>query len=531
MKKILFGFMLVLSSLFIFSSIKAAGTGNLVVHFQKFDSDYEKVGRNVWGAGADYNVAKGPLKLAEEGLTKTDDFGIYYEFNNIVIEESGSLGIQFIGFIIDGEVETINWNAKIANFEIPYSELKSGKTVHIYTFEGGNNRTNNEAYPEEIGKVNYLVADPEKQGIIVAYLDPDGEYEAELGMHTSNFETNSGVWGTPLKTFENVGLTSDKVYLKAAILYYIDLVVKPTALIYVGDTKTKISNDMFPNHQERSGTKTYIENKKDKGQLDVYYVLKKGYNPTSTDFSNIFLNDPKGFQDDAFSFKFIKYQAAATANAEATGTYAFNKKTLFAKTNQPINNLYVTAENETDKELADAKIKSFFKVKEITSALDATELTFGDEIEIESIDYSKSTANIKISDFVLILKNELDNKKRYMLFYDNLEENANNVKTQIELNLDKEKPVITFISPQEIVGKAEAERIIEIEFNKKFDQNKFPVYTAKDDRDGTITRKVFVPSGNFSKLDTNKKGDYVIMLEVSDKWGNVTQEKFTFRVK
>jgi hypothetical protein len=33
-----------------------------------------------------------------------------------------------------------------------------------------------------------------------------------------------------------------------------------------------------------------------------------------------------------------------------------------------------------------------------------------------------------------------------------------------------------------------------------------------------------------SVLNTAEEGDYVIMLQVEDKWGNVTQETFIFRV-
>ena len=59
----------------------------------------------------------------------------------------------------------------------------------------------------------------------------------------------------------------------------------------------------------------------------------------------------------------------------------------------------------------------------------------------------------------------------------------------------------------------------------------FPRYQATDDRDGDLTSFVFVPSGEYSTLDTRTAGDYTIMLEVSDNWGNVTQITFIFRVE
>ena len=63
-----------------------------------------------------------------------------------------------------------------------------------------------------------------------------------------------------------------------------------------------------------------------------------------------------------------------------------------------------------------------------------------------------------------------------------------------------------------------------------FDQNLFPGYRVVDNRDGDLTPLVFVPKGANSVLDTRTEGDYTIMLQVEDKWGNVTQETFIFRV-
>lgn len=105
-----------------------------------------------------------------------------------------------------------------------------------------------------------------------------------------------------------------------------------------------------------------------------------------------------------------------------------------------------------------------------------------------------------------------------------------NLSASMVLAMDTSAPVLTFISPAGIVGKPAAERIIEVEWGKPFDQNLFPGYRVIDDRDGDLTPLVFVPKGEFSKLDTSKEGDYTIMLQVEDKWGNITQQTFIFRV-
>jgi hypothetical protein len=100
----------------------------------------------------------------------------------------------------------------------------------------------------------------------------------------------------------------------------------------------------------------------------------------------------------------------------------------------------------------------------------------------------------------------------------------------LALNMDKEAPVLTFISPLSFLGATEENRIITVPWGQKFNQALFPRFAVADDRDGDITSFVFVPKGAYSVLDTRTEGDYTIMLQVSDRWGNVTQETFIFRV-
>ncbi len=104
------------------------------------------------------------------------------------------------------------------------------------------------------------------------------------------------------------------------------------------------------------------------------------------------------------------------------------------------------------------------------------------------------------------------------------------VQASIDVAMDTEAPVITFISPSGIVGVDEAQRIITVAWGEPFDQNLFPRFRASDDRDGDLTPFVYVPKGDYSVLDTRTEGNYQIMLRVVDKWGNVTEEMFTFSV-
>ena len=103
-----------------------------------------------------------------------------------------------------------------------------------------------------------------------------------------------------------------------------------------------------------------------------------------------------------------------------------------------------------------------------------------------------------------------------------------NLAAFVEIDVDNEAPVFTFIGS--LANKPAAERIIEIEWGKAFDQNLFPSYRVVDNRDGDLTTSVFVPKGEFAVINTAVEGDYTIMLQVEDKWGNIAQETFIFRV-
>jgi len=105
-----------------------------------------------------------------------------------------------------------------------------------------------------------------------------------------------------------------------------------------------------------------------------------------------------------------------------------------------------------------------------------------------------------------------------------------NLKASIEIAMDTEAPVITFISPASIADKPAAERIIIVTWGQPFDQNIFPRFRASDDRNGDLTPFVYVPKGQYSVLNTGVEGDYTIQLRVIDTWGNVTEETFIFRV-
>lgn len=523
MKKILTVLAVILSSAFMLSSVSAAEevTGNVVVHFQKWDGDYTNVGINSWGIdnSSGLSGAQGPTALGDK--TKTDDFGVYWEFNDVTTNGEGTFGLQVVLFNNVGqENESPDWDSgKVANHEIANSIIQDGKTTHVYLFEGSNTRTNNEADPN--GRIEYLVADPDKNGIILVYFDPSGAYEENLGMHTwgtwtgLNGEEYPGApgWAEPLEVFVNAGKTSTGFMVKAAVLNLDpeQEEEQPGGLIYAGGDDNKKTGDIAPLNPDNEA---YIENFKDAGQLNVVYVMNKG-NANTTN-NNVWADDAAAFAKDAFSFALMPMDVDNTGMY--VGTFARNKEQVFVTTSVNVKSPYFTAETDAEREAALEEVKGWFTVKEVDGAA----------IPIKRVDFNVQAESV--DEFVVILDGELDNTKNYVVEFDLGLEGDENLAADLELDLDREAPVITFASPSEIVGKDEDERIILIEWNKSFPANRFPTFIVTDDRDGDISHLAYVPAGEFSTINTNVVGDYKIMLRVEDQWGNVTEETFIFRV-
>jgi hypothetical protein len=310
-------------------------------------------------------------------------------------------------------------------------------------------------------------------------------------------------WGNPSQIFETAGIAPSGYMVKAGMLQ----AEEPWAgfLVYVGSDATKKTGDV------NADNGFFVD--KTPGTTEVVYIINAGDGVTNN--SNVF-SDPAVFALEAFSFRLNGFN-----NEDKSGTYAVNPSTIIAITSAPVASPYPNAE---DKAAARATIEGWFTVVEMIS-----EGVYSEPLEIERVDFA--TTNTTLNQFVIVLADgsHLDNTKQYKLLFDlGLEEN--NLEADIVLDLDRTAPVLTFISPTGIVGKPAAERVIIVPWGQPFNQNLFPRFRVEDNRDGDLTPFVFVPKGEYSVLDTRTEGDYTIMLRVEDRWGNVTEETFIFRV-
>ena len=611
MKKGLLALLLVAVTAFTFSvTALGAGTGNLVIHFQSLDGEYDNLGNWTWGP------LDGKTKL-RDGV---DSFGAYWTYNDVAINTViPFIAVDYVGGSPDWDGGSSR--GKLTDdIMIPATALVEDKTVHVYIFQG------------KFGNGNHIVfvTNPNAYNMLLVYYDPTGNYEENLGIHAWSGWTSftEPGWATPAQVFLDAAKASDGSIIKAAMLS----ASAPGAglLVYAGSDATKKTGDVKL-ESALSATPAL-------GDVGVAYVLSKGDAYTVND--NVWYNDNEDFVQQGFSFRLVDF-----APGSMTGTYAVNPTTIIVKTSKLVENPYASAETEQEKLAAIETVKNWFSVE--TGA--------GVFSTIDRVDFARG--NNTLDSFVIILKDNsaLDNTKDYTVHFDlgygrtgltakNVEVTINltvpastpldanlsvggsfqgwnptdtnyfatrvnattfkltfnvsvtnsfnsfeykwtqgswdigeniltnrplvipysatklefndevkawdkdadaadtkyaapvamaipaNLTASLELNLDRTKPVLTFISPLSFLGATAGNRVITVEWGKPFNQSLFPRFAVADDRDGDITSFVFVPKGANSVLDTRTEGDYVIMLQVSDRWGNVTQETFIFRV-
>lgn len=497
MKKIILSLLVFATVLVALPHLYAADeeTGTLVVHFKNWSEDYDLLGTHTWGGIDPHAVHDG-----------VDDFGATFIYEGLPVVASTST--ETYGWIAverpNGLAGDPNWDNKFTgDILINKTVVKANETVHVYVVQGSGNTTAEDP--------RYFVADNTKYNMFLIYFDPSGSYEENLGVHNwSGWSQEATGWNEPLKIFSTAGNTATGMAVKASML-----TAAPTEenevpgaglLIYFGEGDgSKKTGDVTLQLSLGEGTH-------EPGAVGFAFVYSAG-NGVITNTNLYYGNENfADFAYNAFSFRLLPYSVDATSGA-ANGTYAVRSNQVIVKTSAQLANPLKDEESELTEEQAKALVEGWFSVKEMTG-----EDTYGPALTIDRVDFAEG--NDTIADFVIVLADgsELDITKDYVLFFDN-----DTDQTSIELDLDRNAPVITF----PLLGE---DKVIEVEWGKPFNLADFPLYDAVDDRDGDLTRAVFVPKGENSKLDTRTVGDYVITLQVSDAWGNVTQETFTFRV-
>ena len=304
-------FMLVLSAFLLFFAVAftakvelqaadAEIAGKIVFHYQLWDQDYSSAGLWVWNAGS---VGSSSAVTSDV----VDGFGAVYEVN-VASDANKDQGIGIIALRKDINLDS-RWDYRETpdgeNFFVDPTPILDGdvEEMHIYYFQGGYQ--------------TYYVADPANVNVLVAYYDPTGGYEGNLGLHGWGSwlqpEVAGAAWASPAKVFTDGFASPAGVKGKIAQLSYPAGQVDGTGfLVYAGDEASKKTPE--------KDTHLYITDLAElqAGDVAVLYV---------TGGTAYYGADAlQTFTDAAFKFDFIDFNAT-----EVSGTYAVNPKTIFVK--------------------------------------------------------------------------------------------------------------------------------------------------------------------------------------------------------
>lgn len=311
------------------------------------------------------------------------------------------------------------------------------------------------------GYQTYFVAKPDKANVIVLYLNKTNTYEENLGIHNWGWDVNAADWGTPLP-MADAFKTPDGVPGKG-ILVTGDVGVTGGIIVHAGDTK-------YSGPDNIEGFSTMAA-----GEVKVIYAGISG--ATSGTFGNTAVHDD-----------FVMEMMVPTDKV-------------------PIYD-YVEYEELKYPRVLIELLPYFTLTKNGTVVADA----------IESIDYDDQKD--VLTELVLVLKADLDNTATYVLTYDNGKTGLEAQAHELNIDMDKNAPVITFIDSDTVT----------IVAGEGWDDALWPNMRAMDDRDGNITNRIYVKSGN-GTVNVNVPGEYPVILTAFDEWGNEANVTFTIVVE
>lgn len=275
-------------------NVSADAAGTVVVHYQKWDGNYDNVGFWTWGAGTG-GTADGGVNPAG-----TDAFGAYFEIS--IGSDATSLGLIPIADEMDSDNR---WNHKDSyegmDLSLDVAAAAAGGTMDVYFFSGAN---------------SVFTISADYANLFVVYFTATELYEANLGIHAWGTAWNQdaalgtwSTWGTPTQIFTVDFLTPGGKIGKIGMVQATGGdTVDANFLVYAGDDATKKTGDV-------TGTLDGVQN----GGVNAVYVAGDTY---------------KGFDkatlyaDASFAFKFIPFD---NTNYTLSGTYASKPNTILVK--------------------------------------------------------------------------------------------------------------------------------------------------------------------------------------------------------
>lgn len=450
-----------------------AGLKKLTVHFHAWDAeDYATIGAWNWSTGTNGSAA--PM-----AVSSIDDFGAVFEYCINPTDAGDKVGFLPLNNWGGPEVGWV-WddNAKMTgdrgDIMIDVTTLKNtaATEMEVYAFQGAGGTGTDENKARGVYEV-----DPTKRNIIIGYYDPANAYEENIGIHpwgSYDAPLNAAEWGTPVQFFEDGAQSPSGVKIKLGMATAIDDDSALGGLIYAGTDDTKKHGGAANSFADPFGGFATLA----AGEVGFALVVNDQIFGNADDFAA-----------EAFKFEFMGREVLESGLVD--GTYAVDNNTILVKTNVKVG---VTDDKDA--------VKARFSVMEGENV-----------VAISSVDYDVAAASSNT--FVLNLGANLSITKTYTILYD---DGVNS--TESELDIDAEKPVITFL---------DTDVDVEIELGGEWDSDYVPSFVATDNRDGDITSLVYIAPGD-GYVNTGIAGDYVVTFTVKDVWGNIGEASFTVSV-
>lgn len=547
-KRIIFALIFVMAFVLMFGligfSVEAAPRRKITVQFKSLSHPtlYEKLAEE--DKASYYENIGATFKGAESVYVNGNSTAVVPEAGKAYLpNEKTNWGISFTAVIPDaeGELEVLPYQGLSATgneVELPAEadELNKAKlTTNPIKIPFPATVDLNETYLVVEGSMggtwttestDIFKVDAEKVNVVLFLLDPSGTYVDGVGTHNWNgLEPAPAEWGSPVP-FKFVGKAKGINMIGGHYTFAVD--ASPGGLIYATGDDDKHTGD-FPSSVfvKEDGSKYAA------GEFFAVFTHFNGLPYTSSD--NIFPEwKVDEFIDIALTFKF-----KPAIYSKLSGTFAYSV-TADAVLKTVIQAETTIAYSLTEEELGktDAEVNAL--IKKNVKLVEAKLVGEGESAKLEAdleklIDFNLVCSKTeKISKFILTLDSQLDNTKDYILIWDSSTDAIENrrAQAQIQLDMDKKAPTITFVSP---LLNMMTEPVVDIKLGSEFLGTDIPAFKVDDDRDGTITSRIYVPGADENNelrfVNTGKEGDYKVLFRVTDDWGNVAEKIVTFRVK
>ena len=440
----------------------------VVVHYHRWDGDYDGTTIWTWGVGTGGTGDGRPL-------AGTDDFGGYYE---IYIGEDSDAELGLIlkygdgwgngqndrdGLIPEAGGDKANKAIMVKDADGEFVGFDENGVKHVYVYEG----MNEVIYQDP-------VHGPMKDGygtLAVVYYDPAEDYE---GWNIWNWATGTG--GSAANDTDGAipfvasldvdGGTVDQEMYRIAFFSVAEDAEDTMGFIVRTDAWAKQwEQDLFIDISDVKGS----------GYKTVFYVGLAG------DFYDTF----------------EEFDAIANAFEVEMGTLE-DPQSLLIQFNKP-----VTVAEEVDSVLVYNFDEDWFTVEDEN----------GNVVPFTNIAYTRGTAST--SEFMIIFEEDLDKDVTYTMTY---QKNEADLPAVFEFSVPNVAPTITIIGATNVTLElGDRYSLPTFRATESFYGENLPIYTAR------------VKEGH-GYLSTQETGTYELVLTATDRFGNVAEETITVNV-